>query len=77
MQLAYCKSSLVFKLHIRCENCQRESVRNLDVPDFEGAPQSVDDLLDSNLLAGMRYCCAHCQCVIGRLFAVTPIAVGG
>ncbi|MBA4797047.1 MAG: hypothetical protein H2043_06565 [Rhizobiales bacterium] len=73
MQLAYRRPSLAFELHIRCENCARESVRVLEVPDVDDAPQDVEDLAESGLLSGIRYCCAKCEGLIGRLFAVMPL----
>lgn len=73
MQLAYSRPSLAFELHIRCENCARESVRVVEVPDVDDAPQDVEALVDSGLLAGLRYSCAKCEGVIGRLFAVMPL----
>lgn len=73
MQLAYSRPSLAFELHIRCENCARESVRVVEVPDVDDAPQDVEALVGSGLLAGLRYCCAKCESVIGRLFAVMPL----
>jgi hypothetical protein len=73
MQLAYSKPSLAFELHIRCENCARETVRVLEVPDIDEAPQDVEDLASSGLLSEMRFCCARCESVIGRLFAVLPL----
>lgn len=76
MQLAYSKPSSAFELHIRCENCSRESVRLLEVPDVDDAPQDVEDLAESGLLSGLRFCCARCECVIGRLFAVMPVMSG-
>lgn len=77
MQLAYSKPAMAFELHIRCENCTRESVRLLEVPDVDDAPQDVEELAESGLLSGLRFCCARCEGVIGRLFAVMPVMLNG
>lgn len=73
MQLAYSRPSAAFELHIRCENCARESLRVLEVPDVDNAPRDVEELVESGLLSGLRYCCAKCESLIGRLFAVVPL----
>ena len=76
MQLAYSKPSLEFELHIRCENCMRESVRAVTVPGADDAPRDVDELLESVFLSSLRYSCQKCQSPIGRLFAVMPLGAG-
>lgn len=73
MQLAYSRPSVAFELHIRCENCFRETVHILEVPGADEAPQDAEDLAESGLLSNLRYCCARCESLIGRLFAVMPV----
>lgn len=58
-----------FTLHIRCTNCLAETSREVSVPDAEDAPREVDDLLDSNFLASLQFCCRRCKGNIGQLFA--------
>ncbi len=60
-----------FTLHIRCENCMRETERGLTVPVCADMPKDADDLIQSALLSDMRFCCIHCQSVIGRLLDIT------
>ncbi len=60
-----------FTLHIRCENCMRETRRELTVPTCAEMPRDADELVENALLSGMAFRCAHCQSVIGRLFDVT------
>ncbi|OWV67912.1 hypothetical protein ATY76_13360 [Rhizobium sp. R339] len=67
MQLTVGEISRVFDLQIRCENCMRESERRIAVPDIDDAPDSVDELIESNFLANLRFCCPRCESAIGRL----------
>lgn len=60
-----------FTLHIRCENCMRETQRGLCVPVCADMPRDADDLIESALLNDMSFCCVNCQSVIGQLFNVT------
>ncbi len=60
-----------FTLHIRCENCMRESERGLTVPVCADMPTDADELIQSALLSDMRFCCIHCQSVIGQLLDIT------
>lgn len=60
-----------FTLHIRCENCMKEQIRSVPVPDAEDAPTDIDEFLGSNLLASLTYKCPGCDCVVGQLFAVS------
>ena len=73
MQLAYSRPGVAFELHIRCENCQRETSRQVTVPLVDDAPRDIDELLDSAFLSSLKYCCRHCQSPIGRLFGVLPV----
>lgn len=60
-----------FKLHYRCHNCERNVFKRLDVPDTDGAPCDVEELLDSAFLQRQRYFCEGCESFIGGLVAVT------
>lgn len=60
-----------FTLHIRCENCMRETERGLTVPVCADMPRDADELIQSALLSDMRFCCIHCHSVIGQLFDIT------
>lgn len=71
MGYAVLKSHAPFELHIRCQNCERESVSVLDVPMGDNMPRDPDELLDSVFLETVPYRCRHCDSVIGRLFAIT------
>lgn len=64
-----------FELVIRCDNCMRESVRRLNVPDVDDAPSDVDELLDSALLAHIGYGCMRCHGVIGQVTGIRKQAV--
>ena len=59
-----------FKLHIRCENCQRESSRVIEVPEADDAPVDPEDMIDSAFLQSIPYSCRPCGGVIGRLFKI-------
>lgn len=62
-----------FELHIRCENCMRESVKTVDVPDVDEAPIDPEDLVDSAFLQSIPYSCRPCGGVIGRLFKIALV----
>jgi hypothetical protein len=59
-----------FKLHVRCENCLKEGVQTLDVPDVVGAPTTVNELLESGLLAHQNFVCRGCDGNIARLVSI-------
>ncbi len=59
-----------FELFIRCENCLRESLMVVEVPDVDDAPRDADQLADSNFLANLRFTCRHCRGNIGCVFGV-------
>lgn len=69
MGMALQKSEMVFALHLRCSNCRRESVQ--EVYSGEGGPCDVDELIESGLLANVRYSCPQCDSVIGTIVAIT------
>lgn len=71
MELALRETWREFVLHIRCSNCLRESKQLVTVPDGEGSPEDIDDLLESAALQNTQYVCSHCGSEIGRLFGVS------
>lgn len=60
-----------FTLHIRCENCMRDTERGVSVPACGQMPLDADDFLESALLDNMSFHCHHCHGVIGRLFGIS------
>jgi hypothetical protein len=58
-----------FKLHLRCTNCLKPAVQTLEVPDVDDAPQDIDELLESALLARFPFSC-RCGNVIGQIISV-------
>lgn len=56
-----------FTLKIRCENCMREEIMGVGVPDIAGAPTNVEELLESAVLDNTRFHCRKCQGVIGQI----------
>lgn len=71
MGLALGKTYRAFCLHIRCENCLRETTRGLSVPPGDYSPADADELLESGFLSSMAFQCGHCESVIGRLFGIS------
>lgn len=60
-----------FKLHLRCANCRRDAVKVLNVPNVEGAPQDVDDLMEDACMQNLGFMCQACGGLIAKLVAVT------
>ncbi|GGC68354.1 hypothetical protein [Chelatococcus reniformis] len=56
-----------FKLFVCCENCLKESVRRIDVPDHPDAPADIDELMESSLLQRQRFVCQQCESAIGTI----------
>lgn len=71
MGYAVLKSAAPFTLHIRCENCMRDSAKVVEVPCGDHAPRDPDELMDSAFLESIPFRCRHCDSVIGRLTAIT------
>ena len=59
-----------FNIFLKCENCRRRSCRNLDVPDVEDAPTSVDDLVESALLSRQVFKCDVCDSTIATIIGI-------
>lgn len=60
----------VFELGVRCHNCRKHHVSHLAIPDEEGAPTSVDELLESAFLTDIRFRCTRCDGSIGSIITV-------
>lgn len=62
-----------FKLFIRCCDCLAVSSKRLDVPDFDDAPTSVDELVESAFLADVRFGCQRCDSSIGEIVGINQM----
>ncbi|RVL61042.1 hypothetical protein [Sinorhizobium meliloti] len=60
----------VFTLHIRCDNCLRESSRTVEVPAVDDAPCDVDELMESGFLGALRFNCV-CAGVVGQIIGIS------
>jgi ribosomal protein S27E len=71
MGWAVLKQTESFTLHIRCENCMRESEKLVAVPVGEDAPRDAEELMGSVYLESIPYRCRPCGSVIGRLIGIS------
>lgn len=71
MGLALMQSHPPLRLHIRCENCMRESARLLEAPTGEALPHDPCELAEGGYLDNVPFRCAHCGSLIGKLFAIS------
>lgn len=71
MGLALMKTAQPLRLHIRCENCLRESWKELESPPGEDLPGDPLELADGGYLNNIPFFCSHCESTIGKLFAVS------
>ncbi|MBX5190162.1 hypothetical protein HJB86_14725 [Rhizobium sp. NZLR3b] len=71
MGLAVMKSQPPLRLHIRCENCLRESSKVLEVPTDAYVPNDMCELAQEGYLDSVPFFCAHCESSIGKLFAIS------
>lgn len=62
-----------FRLHLRCDNCIKESIRTLDVPEADDAPCDIDELLDSAFLQSQRFSCDACETPIALIAGIRQI----
>ncbi len=60
-----------FDLHLHCANCQRPSVKHVELPVGEGVPSTVDEFVDMLEYQPVPFICRHCDSTIGTLVAVT------
>lgn len=61
------------RLHIRCENCLRESSKLLEVPSGTDVPTDAYALEESGLLNNLTFFCRPCESTIGRLFGISGV----
>ena len=73
MGLAVEKMPSQLRLHIRCENCLRESSKVLDIPLGIDMPRDAYDLEESGLLGSVRFFCTPCESTIGQLFGISEV----
>lgn len=71
MGLAAVQTSAQFMLHIRCENCMRDSEKYVVMPVGEGVPRDADELIESVYLESIPFRCQPCGSVIGRLVGIS------
>lgn len=71
MGLAMMKSQPPLRLHIRCENCLRESSCLLEAPPGIDLPDDAYELSEGGYLNNIPFFCAHCESSIGKLFAIS------
>jgi hypothetical protein len=64
------KSSAPFTLHIRCENCMRESTRDVELPFGDDVPRDPEELTESAFLGSLTFNCRPCGGVIGQLIGI-------
>ncbi|MEW9304510.1 hypothetical protein [Labrys neptuniae] len=62
-----------FAIHLMCTNCLRRKVQTLSVPAVEDAPTCVEELVESQALAQMRFVCHGCESVIGEIVAIKQL----
>lgn len=77
MGLAVERMPVQLRLHIRCENCLRESSKLLDVPPEADVPTDAYDLEKSGLLQNLTFFCQPCESTIGRLFGISGVRSHG
>lgn len=62
-----------FTLKIRCENCMREEIMGLGVPDVPGSPTNAEELREGSVLNSAPFQCRKCESIIGQ---IVDIGVG-
>ncbi len=70
MNVAVLRSSAWFTLHIRCENCMRESEKVVEMPLGDDVPRDAEELIESVFLERLSFRCRPCGGVIGRLIGI-------
>lgn len=71
MELALLRQATQFTLHIRCDNCLRESEKAVEMPIGDDVPRDADELIESVFLERIPFRCQPCGGVIGRLFGIS------
>lgn len=59
-----------FTLHLRCDNCLRESQRVVQMPTGDDIPREADELIESAFLGGLKFNCRPCGSVIAQLVGI-------
>lgn len=59
-----------FTLHLRCDNCMRESTRCIELPVGDDIPRDPDELIESAFLGSLKFNCRPCGGVIGQLVGI-------
>lgn len=62
-----------FKAFYRCLNCEKNTVRSIDVPDVDDAPVDVDELVESSFFRSIRFHCTVCESAIAQVIAIKQI----
>jgi hypothetical protein len=71
MGLALMRNAQPLRLHIRCENCLRETSKVLEPPPGADLPDDPMELAEGGYLNNIPFFCLHCESTIGKLFAVS------
>lgn len=70
MGLVAYRETADFTLHIRCENCLRDSEKCVQMPIGDGVPRDADELVESVFLESIPFRCQPCGSVIGRITGI-------
>ncbi len=70
MTVALRRTPRLFTLHIRCDNCMRESAQSVEVPPVDDAPCDVDELVESGFISTLRFNCV-CSGLVGQIIGVS------
>lgn len=70
MGLLALKSSAWFTLHIRCDNCMRDSQKVVQMPVGDDVPRDAEELIESAFLERLPFRCQPCGGLIGRLVGI-------
>ncbi len=70
MTVALRRRPRLFTLHIRCDNCLRESARTIEVPPVDDAPCDVDELVESGFISALRFNCV-CAGLVGQIIGIS------
>lgn len=71
MGYAVLRSAAPFTLHIRCDNCMRDSEKMVEMPVGDEVPRDADELIESVFLEKIPFRCQPCGGVIGRLVGIS------
>lgn len=71
MGLARVREQSPLRLHIRCENCLRESSKELETREGVNLPDDPYELAEGGYLNNVPFFCVHCDSSIGKLFGIS------